>query len=55
MKGKGARALIAHALAVYRQGRIRPRIAATFAMAQFPDAVACLQDRGTLGRVLLRP
>ena len=52
---EAARRLLQDVAALHRDGRIRPRIAASFAMDQHEQAFALVHDRQTLGRVLLRP
>lgn len=47
--------LMEDVFALHRAGRIRPRIAAGFALSEFDRAVACVRDRATLGRVVLFP
>ncbi|MEP6722384.1 MAG: NADPH:quinone oxidoreductase family protein [Variovorax sp.] len=49
------RALMAEVTELHRNGLIRPRIAATFSLEQFPQAVVQTLARETVGRVLIRP
>ena len=41
--------------ALHGQGRIHPRIARVFPFDRFTEAFEAVQDRSTIGRVLLRP
>lgn len=49
------RALMADVTALHRDGRIRPRIAATFPLAHFAQAVTQTLARDTVGRILICP
>jgi NADPH2:quinone reductase len=42
-------------IALHQGGSLRPRIGAEFAMEHFSEAAACVQNRDSIGRVLLRP
>jgi NADPH:quinone reductase len=50
-----SRALMAEVTALHREGRIRPRIAATFSFEQFSQAADRTLARDTVGRILIRP
>ena len=52
---EAARRLLQDVAALHRDGRISPRIAARWPMAQHAEAFAMARDRNTIGRVLLVP
>jgi NADPH2:quinone reductase len=49
------RALIADVAALHREGRIRPRVAAIFALEHFSQAATRAMARDTVGRILICP
>lgn len=48
-------AALAQLTAWWREGRIEPTLHATFPLAEFAAAMACVQGREAIGRVALRP
>lgn len=50
-----AQALMNEVCKLHRDGRIRPCVAAVLPLGRFAEAIELVQDRATVGRVLLRP
>ena len=47
------RDLMARLFAWFEEGRLNPRVAQTFALADFQDAMACVLARKAIGRVAI--
>jgi len=50
-----ARALFADVVALHRDGHVKPRVVAAYPFERHAEAFARAADRGTVGRVILRP